>query len=551
MIHQIIVMLDIVCNNPFRVLGVWSNARQATIFKNQSRMKAFLNVEKAIELPTDMVSLLPTIDRNLDIVQRALAAINLPSDKIRYALFWFCNASPIDEAGLSNLVSGDSAKAHSLFSMKESYSSLVNRAVLSLILSDVVSAVSAYSALLHNLTYREQFIAAICGDTFQISEVDLSHLLFDELAKSIGAIKLLAMVSDSTDKEYVTEKAIEGSLTKINNEIAKAKGVQSSDAITSFRAGKALISNTRSELSTLRILVGTSDVRFISASDNLAKQVLQCGINYFNNSDDKNSIDNALELQEYALSIAVGNMARDRCQKNIDILLGKKRHIAYEKDLAAIASELKSFQSSSPSIARVRSLVNTCIPHLNVIMQNLGASDDFYLKVSSAVANNALGMLIDVVNQAQDKSVLAMNIANGTLYTTLDSAVNAMEMIGQLDMNPTEKSRFYTNDLTLISLKAKLDAVMNQRKNSNSSPSSSGCYIATMVYGDYDEPQVMVLRDFRDNVLRNSALGRLFIRFYYRFSPTWVEHLKDKKHINSFIRVILDKFISIYKHEKN
>lgn len=30
---------------------------------------------------------------------------------------------------------------------------------------------------------------------------------------------------------------------------------------------------------------------------------------------------------------------------------------------------------------------------------------------------------------------------------------------------------------------------------------SGGCYIATMVYGNYDHPQVMVLRDFRDSYL--------------------------------------------------
>ena len=46
--------------------------------------------------------------------------------------------------------------------------------------------------------------------------------------------------------------------------------------------------------------------------------------------------------------------------------------------------------------------------------------------------------------------------------------------------------------ITLNSLKSQLDSAMRRTS------SSSGCYIATMVYGDYDEPQVMVLRDFRD-----------------------------------------------------
>ena len=544
-------MFDGISNNPFRILGVWSNARQADIVKNQSRMKAYLNVGKTVEFPSDMTSLLPKIDRSLDIVQVAQAAINLPADKIRHALFWFCNASPLDETGLNNLASGDSAKALSIFSMRESYSSLVNKAVLSLILSDDASVVSSYSALIHDYTYREQFIASVCGDTFQITEEELAHVLLDELAKCISPSKLLSLVSDSSDKAYVIEKAVAGPLTKINNEIAKAKGIPASNAIASLRAGKALIANTRTSLASLRKLVGSSDIRFQSASDNLAKQILQCGINYFNNTNDENDIDNALEIQKYALSIAVGKLVKERCQKNVDILVDKKQRSAYEKDLAAVADELKSFQASTPSIARARSLVNTCKPHLAVIKQHLGVYDDFYLKVSSAVANNALGMLIDVVNRAQNSAVVAMNIANGTLSTTLDSAVNAMAIIGQLDMTAQERTHFNTNNATLNSLKSQLNTVMSQRRNTYSSSSSSGCYIATMVYGDYDEPQVMVLRRFRDNVLRNYALGRLFIRFYYRFSPSWVEHLKDKKRINSFIRSILDMFISFYNHEEN
>ena len=76
---------------------------------------------------------------------------------------------------------------------------------------------------------------------------------------------------------------------------------------------------------------------------------------------------------------------------------------------------------------------------------------------------------------------------------------------------------------------------------------NEGCYIATMVYGSYEHSQVMVLRRFRDDVLQQNQFGRAFVRFYYRYSPTWVEHLKDKKWINNFIRTILDTFIKIYR----
>lgn len=176
-------MLEAIVNNPFRTLGVYSNSKQADIVRNIGKMKAYLNVGRAVEFPTDMKGLLPDLNRSIETAQDAQAAINLPNDKIRHALFWFCNADPIDSTGLNNLVSGDTEKAMGIFTRKESFSSLVNRAVLSLIQSNHSVAVEAYSTLLHNFTYRGQFCAAVCGETFQISEDDLSRLLFEELLK--------------------------------------------------------------------------------------------------------------------------------------------------------------------------------------------------------------------------------------------------------------------------------------------------------------------------------------------------------------------------------
>lgn len=70
-----------------------------------------------------------------------------------------------------------------------------------------------------------------------------------------------------------------------------------------------------------------------------------------------------------------------------------------------------------------------------------------------------------------------------------------------------------------------------------------GCYIATAVYGSYDAPEVIVLRRFRDESLKKSALGRSFIRAYYKFSPSVAERLKNAKRTNAFVRSILDKWV--------
>ena len=73
--------------------------------------------------------------------------------------------------------------------------------------------------------------------------------------------------------------------------------------------------------------------------------------------------------------------------------------------------------------------------------------------------------------------------------------------------------------------------------------SSSGCYIATAVYGSYDCPEVWTLRRYRDQNLANSFLGRLFIRVYYLTSPTLVRAFGNKRWFNRYFRTKLDRMV--------
>jgi len=70
-----------------------------------------------------------------------------------------------------------------------------------------------------------------------------------------------------------------------------------------------------------------------------------------------------------------------------------------------------------------------------------------------------------------------------------------------------------------------------------------GCYIATVVYGSYDCPQVWTLRRYRDNTLAKTISGRVFIRIYYAISPIIVKWFGRTEWLNLFGRIMLDKFI--------
>lgn len=76
-----------------------------------------------------------------------------------------------------------------------------------------------------------------------------------------------------------------------------------------------------------------------------------------------------------------------------------------------------------------------------------------------------------------------------------------------------------------------------------SSTSTSGCYVATCVYGSYDCPEVWRLRRYRDNYLDEHWWGRAFIKVYYAISPTLVKWFGDKDWFRKPIKRILNKKI--------
>ncbi|MFI3296657.1 MAG: hypothetical protein R3Y59_03395 [bacterium] len=435
-------MIQNIVNNPFRVLGVYTNAGIKEITAHSGKIAAFANVGKTTNFPTDDITpkLLSEISRNQQGVANASAAISLPTDKIKHALFWFINTSSIDDVALNHIKNENYEKAFEIFEKKKCYSSLLNCGVLALIQEDLDTAIENITELIHENKYREDFARTICGDTFKIDADTLSKLFIDELLNYIEASELLdaykSCGKSSDDDDYLESIVIGKPIALINSEIAKAKNCRD-NADANYRAGCALINNTKSALEQLNELCSTDNMQYQTVVDNLARQILQCGINYFNESNDDNAIDNALQLQGYALSIAVSKLLKDRCQENVDTLKQMKKHSTIEGDLAFVANKLKNIQAQDyPSIYAAQQLVNECIPKLQNIKKALGKNDELYIQISSAIAHNALGVLIDIVNAQKSKS-------------NIKDAQKVIEIIKTLDVDTQCRTRINNNEQTL------------------------------------------------------------------------------------------------------
>jgi hypothetical protein len=78
-------------------------------------------------------------------------------------------------------------------------------------------------------------------------------------------------------------------------------------------------------------------------------------------------------------------------------------------------------------------------------------------------------------------------------------------------------------------------------------PSVPGvCFIATAAYGTETASQLVILRDFRDQVLLRNALGSRFVAAYYRLSPPVAALIAKNNFLRAVVReMLVDPVVNI------
>ncbi len=66
-----------------------------------------------------------------------------------------------------------------------------------------------------------------------------------------------------------------------------------------------------------------------------------------------------------------------------------------------------------------------------------------------------------------------------------------------------------------------------------------GCFIATAAFGSYMEPNVMVLRQFRDELLLPHHAGQWLVQQYYRYSPPVADVIANHGWLKATVRTVL------------
>ena len=236
--------------------------------------------------------------------------------------------------------------------------------------------------------------------------------------------------------------------------------------------------------------------------------------------------------------VAIGEkLATSENKKKLQKLMTQKIEI-YEKQLNSIKSEF----SDDNGIANYESWLY----HFKALYKV--SSQGLLRRMSSKTNNSAMAIASGLIAKQQEKAAY-------------QEAIQLLDKAIQLNDNP---AHHFTKADVYNALKQKENAIRElshiidhfpddtsylearKMKDELENPPKKGCFIATSVYGSYSAPEVMILRNFRDQVLLKSMLGNTFVKVYYSISPSlakYIDNKKTMKHIvkRCFIDPIVDK----------
>lgn len=457
------VAMDLIQNNPYRILGVYANSPTKERLANHNRMKAFLKVGKPVSFPLDLPQYLSSISRTQEAVAEAESSLTLPKDQLKYAQFWFIKVSPLDGVAFNNLLAGNISKAEDIWQKQECASSLQNRIVCALMRNDYDVAISCAETLYGNSQYVSQLASAVVGDTANADANELAFAFLDTLSEEIGVNKILPMITDDAWKSHLSAKAVQPLIDSIQSAIDVAKKSKGKGITARLQAGNTLMSTTREALSQLKKLLPPSDLQYQLIADKLGLEILQCAIDYYNGSEAADAARRAMKLQSYALRIVVGKMAKDRCKENVDILqkiIDELPPAEVFAECKAIINALRNYASLPDKISHAITLLKKTKRHLQTIKQKLGESNSYYLKLSTIVVNNALGNVIAEVNEAQEAAESTANnhiipraaasMAALVIRPVLEQAWEATMLMDTFDMESDYKNNRYNENRTAL-----------------------------------------------------------------------------------------------------
>lgn len=222
--------------------------------------------------------------------------------------------------------------------------------------------------------------------------------------------------------------------------------------------------------------------------------------------DQFEAMDRQHEREKFAKELLNGDLAGARSE--IEKAVVKGYDVSFEKARAYFCEGVINLSvAESPEIQSVF----TAVIHNNMMR-------DAYTK--NFVKTWAIPAIAAFLKSAElNPTFQATHYNMGRAYLFIDDKKSATDAF-------TKAQEGDDNEVAIEAAKA------ITRMNQKSGP----CFVATACYGDFEHPDVLIFRRWRDNYLIPSRIGSMFVSLYYLFSPPFATYVGKMPWLARMIR---------------
>ncbi len=489
-----LVNIDILGNNPFRVLGVYSNASEKEIRANRSRIEAMARVGKTYPydidhiIPSNIADNLVTLqnriqyaqksaekhisirsakfelelkdwseaektkpdwaclpNRSLTEVENAVNKINSDTERIKYALFWFCNHTTTDNKAIELLINHKWDEAMDVWRQEKNFSARINRALMLFYERNDHYAIDEILHLIRSDYDRTEFVDVITSGRMQLSYDELYSIYVDTLFELPDTeVSIYELTEFKTKKlfnksgyNYFTSKLFDKISAPLEERLQVAESQDPKDWEKSTEAFNNVASISLKTIKQLHHFVGEDYYRYKLFCNELALKLLEFGIHYNNNNkEDWNAPTTALHFAKLANDIAIDETLLERCKKNIDIFKNNTNITQTEKALEVIDEKIKKIDGIRVTFSEIETTLKSITAYLDVVRDHAGKDSAIYLNESSRVVNIFLNRVIDICNYSKS-------------FFTDSGAAPILKQLQKMDMTSETRHRLERNIKTL------------------------------------------------------------------------------------------------------
>jgi hypothetical protein len=264
--------MNLIKNNPYRILGLLAGASAREQQRQTTRLIQFIGADQEPEDDFSF-SILGNLNRTVANVGDAASKLNLESDKINAALFWFINGNEItDQPAFDALKDGSVLEALNIWSKlidvndvsNKNYSAFLNLSTykLNIAFSNVPFVTSALQeGITLKLKFLEsdllsEFLKKIVGITYKPKKEDLQKYFLTQIQFELdkkeqnASDKFLDIITqiEFSGKEDFLKEFTQKPIQQIERRINEAKEQRKANKAEAYNTGTSLYADTLDSL---------------------------------------------------------------------------------------------------------------------------------------------------------------------------------------------------------------------------------------------------------------------------------------------------------------